>query len=61
MYMSHNFDPFVCLSLPIPLINECTLEECLSYLNQDEDLIDDSRWFCMSRIEYIYTNLFNLP
>jgi ubiquitin C-terminal hydrolase len=49
MHSSHNFDPFLCLTLPIPSINECTLEDCLTYLSQDEDLFDDSRWFCMSK------------
>ena len=51
MYSSQNFDPFICLTLPIPPINPCTLEDCLTYLNQDEDLTDDSRWFCRLKID----------
>jgi ubiquitin C-terminal hydrolase len=51
MYISRSLEPFVCLTLPIPLTNQCTLEDCLAYLNEEEYLIDDSRWFCMSKIE----------
>ncbi len=43
-------EQFVCLSLPIPLKNECTLEDCLAYLNEEEYLPDDSKYFCMSKI-----------
>jgi ubiquitin C-terminal hydrolase len=57
MYVSRSFEPFVCLSLPIPLINPCTLEDCFTCLNQEEYLIDDSRWFCMLKIENRSINL----
>ncbi|CAF3507276.1 unnamed protein product [Rotaria sordida] len=46
MYTSHNFEPFICLTLPIPSTNQCTLEDCLRHLNEDEYLNDESRWFC---------------
>jgi ubiquitin C-terminal hydrolase len=47
MHASSNFEPFVCLTLPIPSTNQCTLHDCLTHLNEDEYLTDDSRWFCM--------------
>jgi len=47
MHTSSNFESFVCLTLPIPSTNQCTLQDCLTHLNEDEYLIDDSRWFCM--------------
>ncbi|CAF1534685.1 unnamed protein product [Rotaria sp. Silwood1] len=45
-YASHNYEPFICLTLPIPSTNQCTLEDCFKHFNQDEYLINDSRWFC---------------
>ncbi|CAF3683336.1 unnamed protein product [Rotaria sp. Silwood1] len=45
-YASHNYEPFICPTLPIPSTNQCTLEDCFKHFNQDEYLINDSRWFC---------------
>ena len=44
--MSINFDPFLCLSLPIPSIRHCTLEDCFADVDTDETLTDDRQWFC---------------
>ncbi len=54
MRFSCCLEPFVCLNLPIPLTDQCTIEDCLTYLNEEEYLTDDSRWFCMWKIEYMY-------
>ncbi|CAF4216202.1 unnamed protein product [Adineta steineri] len=47
MHTSSSYESFVCLTLPIPSTNQCTLQDCLQSLNEDEYLIDDdSKWFC---------------
>ncbi|CAF1042015.1 unnamed protein product [Adineta ricciae] len=44
--MSINYDPFLCLSLPIPSMHHCTLEDCFVDFDTDESLTDDQQWFC---------------
>ncbi|CAF0844834.1 unnamed protein product [Didymodactylos carnosus] len=43
---SKRFDPFICLSLPIPPRNVSTIEECLSKFEEPELLTGNSRWNC---------------
>jgi ubiquitin C-terminal hydrolase len=36
----------MCLTLPIPSADRCTLDDCLKQLSADEYLVEESRWNC---------------